>query len=117
MTEEEYKAACYVGYDYETLARDPKTYIGKKAMFRGEVIQVIEDSGITVLRVNVNQDEWGYWEDTMYVWYIPMPDEPRILEDDIITMYGEMQDLMSYETVMGSTVTIPQLYAQYIDIE
>ena len=51
------------------------------------------------------------------MWYIPDPDEPRILEDDIITMYGEMQDLMTYETVMGSTVTIPQMYAHYIDIE
>lgn len=117
MTEEEFKAACTVGYDYKTLARDPKTYIGSKAMFRGEVIQVMEDSGITVLRVNVTQNEWGYWEDTMYVWYIPEPDEPRILEDDIVTMYGEMQDLMTYETIMGGTVTIPQLYAHYIDIE
>ncbi len=117
MTEEEFKAACTVGYDYKTLARDPKTYIGNKAMFRGEVIQVMEDSGITVLRVNVTQNEWGYWEDTMYVWYIPDPEEPRILEDDIVTMYGEMQDLITYETIMGGTVTIPQLYAHYIDIE
>lgn len=117
MTEEEYKAACTVGYDYKTLARDPKPYIGKKAMFRGQVIQVMEDSGITVLRVNVNQDEYGYWEDTMYVIYVPDIDEPRILEDDIITMYGEMMDLMTYETVIGTSVTIPQLYASYIDIE
>ena len=117
MTEEEYKAACYEGYDYKTLARDPATYVGDYATFRGEVIQAMEGAGITVLRVNVTQNEYGNWEDTLYVNYIPAEGEPRILEDDIVTIYGEMMELKTYETVMGSSVTIPQIHAQYIDLE
>lgn len=117
MSEEEYKASCIVGYDYKTLARDPDTYIGTHAMFRGKVIQVMESSyGITTLRVNVTQGKYT-WENTIYVTYIPGPGEKRILEDDIVVMYGEMQDLKTYETVLGSTVTIPWLSAEYIDIE
>lgn len=116
MTEEEFKASCHEGYDYKTLARDPKTYIDSPATFRGKVIQVLESNGITALRVDVTQDGYGYWDDTMYVIYVPKEGEARILEDDIITIYGTMQDLKSYESVMGSTVTIPQIYAKYIEI-
>lgn len=85
-------------------------------MFRGEVIQVMEATGITVLRVNVTQNQYG-WEDTIYVNYFPSEGEPRILEDDIVSIYGEMMDLKTYETIMGGSVTIPQVYAKYIDIE
>ena len=69
------------------------------------------------MRVNVTQNEYGNWEDTLYVNYIPVEGELRILEDDIITIYGEMMDLKTYETVMGSSVTIPQVYARYIELE
>ena len=117
LTEEEYKAQCVEGYDYKTLARDPATYVGTYAKFRGEVVQVMEGSGITVLRVNVTQNGYGYWEDTIYVNYIPDEGDLRILEDDIVTIYGEMMELKTYETVMGSSVTIPQVYAKYIELE
>lgn len=86
-------------------------------MFRGEVIQVMKATGITVLRVNVTQNQYGWWEDTIFVNYFPSEGEPRILEDDIVSIYGEMMDLKTYETIMGDSVTIPQVYAKYIDIE
>ena len=116
-SEEEYKALCSSSYDYKTLARDPAAFIGTFVMFRGEVIQVMEATGITVLRVNVTQNQYGWWEDTIFVNYFPSEDEPRILEDDIVSIYGEMMDLKTYETIMGGSVTIPQVYAKYIDIE
>ena len=34
----------------------------------------------------------------------------------LIIMYGELGDLTTYETVMGSTVTIPTLYAKYVQL-
>jgi hypothetical protein len=42
--------------------------------------------------------------------------ESRILEDDIIAMYGKLAGLETYETIFGSSVTIPRFYAQYIDV-
>ena len=110
-----YKDACNVGYSYKELARDPNTYVGKQAKFVGKVIQVTEGSGITVMRINVTQNSYS-WEDTFYVTYTPKSGEPRILEDDIVTMYGELQPLKTYTTVMGASVSIPALEAKFIDV-
>ena len=35
--------------------------------------------------------------------------EIRILEDDIVTVYGTAAGLYKYQTVMGSTLTIPEI--------
>lgn len=112
---DEYKKSCIVGYDYTELARDPDTYVGKNVKFVGEVIQVSEGSGSTIMRVNVTKGKYG-WDDTMYVTYTPKSGEPRILEDDIIAIYGEMQPIKTYTTVMGADVSIPAIDAKYIDI-
>lgn len=116
MTEEEFKASCTAGYDYKELARDPKTYIGKPAQFKGEVVQVLEDSGIAEYRINVTQDEYGFWSDTIYVTYFQKDGEKRILEDDIVVVYGTMTDLVTYKTVMGNSISIPGLLASYIEL-
>ncbi len=115
-TEEQYKDSCIEGYNYRELARNPAPYIGTRAHFRGKVVQVIEGAYLNAFRVNVTEETYT-WTDTIYVTYIPKKDEPRILEDDIINIYGEMEELKTYKTVMGSTLTIPQIYARYIDIE
>lgn len=113
---QEYKNSCLEGYDYTELARDPDTYIGKKAKFTGEVIQVTETGGTTVMRVNVTKGKYS-WDDTMYVTYTPKDGESRILEDDIIIIYGELQPLKTYTTVMGASMSIPAIEAKYIDIQ
>lgn len=116
MTEEEFKASCTAGYDYKELARDPKTYIGKPAQFRGEIIQVLEDDGVAEYRINVTEGDYGIWQDTIYVIYFPKEGEKRLLEDDIVTVYGEMTDLVTYKTVMGGSLSIPGMLAKYIDL-
>lgn len=111
-----YKASCQGGCAYSELARDPDSYVGKQVKFTGKVIQVTEGLGITAMRVNVTQGRYT-WSDTMYVTYIPASGEGRILEDDIITFYGEMQPLKTYTTVLGASVTIPAVNAKYIDVQ
>ena len=112
---QEYKSSCTAGYSYTELARDPNTYVGKNAKFTGKVIQVSEGLGSTVMRVDVTQGKYS-WDDTLYVTYTPKDGESRILEDDIITIYGEMQPLKTYTTVMGASVSIPAIDTKYIEI-
>ena len=112
---QEYKSSCTAGYSYTELARDPNTYVGKNAKFTGKVIPVSEGLGSTVMRVDVTQGKYS-WDDTLYVTYTPKDGESRILEDDIITIYGEMQPLKTYTTVMGASVSIPAIDAKYIEI-
>ena len=112
----DYIAACKT-YKYKDIARNPNNYEGKKAKFTGKVIQVQEGTLETVLLVDVTKDKYGYYDDTMYVTYFPSSDyESRILEDDIITIYGELAGIKTYETVLGASVSIPQIDAKYIVI-
>lgn len=112
----QYKEQC-AAYKYKTIARNPNDYKGKQAKFTGKVVQIEEVWGSSVLRVNVTKDEYGAWDDTIYVEYTPKSEgESRILENDVITMYGKLDGIKSYTTVLGSEVSIPYLKAQYIDI-
>lgn len=111
-----YKAEC-VSYTYEEIARNPDAFKGNYAKFKGEVIQVIEDGNDYTLRVNITEGRY-YWDDTILVIYTKKDSsEPRILEDDIVWMYGKLAGTYTYETVMGSQLTVPFYQAEYIDIE
>lgn len=114
-----YKANC-TAYNYDTIARDPGGYEGTYCKYTGKVIQVMESNfwGRTIytLRVNVTKTKYGY-EDTIYVNYSQDADSPRILEDDIVTIYGTNEGTKTYQTVMGASVTIPEVDAKYIDIQ
>lgn len=114
-----YKANC-TAYNYDTIARDPGGYQGTYCKYTGKVIQVMESNfwGRTIytLRVNVTKTKYGY-EDTIYVNFSQDADSPRILEDDIVTIYGTNEGTKTYQTVMGASVTIPEVDAKYIDIQ
>jgi hypothetical protein len=103
-------------YSYGEIARNPDAYIGKYAALTGEVIQVIEDGTDYTLRVNITKGTYT-WSDTILVTYTQKDSqEPRILEDDIINLYGVLGGTHTYETVMGAQLTVPIMDAEYIDI-
>lgn len=115
MGEEEYKASCEI-YAYREIARYPGKYSGKPAYFCGEVFQVMEDGDSVALMVNVTESDW-IWEDTMFITYTrKSSDEARVLEDDIIEIWGDLGDLYTYETVLGDTQSVPSIAAEYINI-
>lgn len=110
-------------YNYEDISRNPNEYKDKKAKFEGQVIQVQENGNNIVLRVNVTKTEnefadGGYlWDDTIYVEYTRQEEnESRILEDDIIHIYGKLNGVKSYKSVLGDEITIPLVEASYVDI-
>lgn len=106
-------------FTYEEIARNPKSNKGKYAKFTGEVIQILEYDDETILRVNVTKQGiyTTYYSDTVYVTYSKANNgNGRILEDDIITMYGILQGTETYESTLGSDVTIPSFEALYIEI-
>ncbi len=105
----------FKGISFEKLARNPDRIEGKKVKVTGEVIQVLEEDDTIYLRVNITKSKYGIYKDTIFVEYTKeSDDEDRILEDDIITIYGEASGLYSYESVTGSDVTLPYLVAEYI---
>lgn len=103
-------------YTYKEIARNPNSVKGEKAKFTGEVIQVMEDGSSVVLRVNITA-KGRYYDDTIYVKYTrKADDEDRILEDDIVNIYGTLAGLETYTSITNQSVTLPKVYADYIDI-
>ena len=113
---ETFKASCQ-NFSYEEISRNPDNYKGQHAVFRGQVVQVLEESYTTTinLRVNVTEGSYGWWDDTIYVIYTLPEGSPRILEKDIVTIYGALDGLYSYTAVLGNTITIPKIDAEYIE--
>ena len=116
--EQNFKNSCS-NYTYKEIARNPSNYNGKNVRFTGEVIQVSEDywgDGVTI-RLNVTKDKYGYYDDTIYCTYTYSSGESKILEDDIITIYGTCKGDTSYTSVLGSTITLPKVEIKYLTIQ
>ena len=92
------------GITYDQLARTPDSYIGKKVKFTGKVLQVIEGTSETQIRLAVNEDY-----DTVLLCSLDksLTSSTRILEDDKILIMGTSLGLISYQSTLGGTITIP----------
>lgn len=104
-----------IGYDtgitYDQLARTPDDFIFEKVKFRGTVVQVMEGDGITQIRLAVNDDYdtilFGEFDSTVV--------DSRILEDDTITIRGLSSGLMTYESTMGGSISIPGISIEQVE--
>ena len=94
------------GITYDNLARTPDDYNGKKVKFKGKVVQVLEGTLETQIRLAVNKD----YNKILYC-RVPKAKttSTRILEDDIITIFGVSEGLITYKSTMGGEITIPQV--------
>ncbi len=103
------------GYDtgitYEQLARTPDNYEGEKVKFKGEVLQVLEDETSVEIRLALDD----YYEDILYCAYDKKITSYRVLEGDIITIYGTSVGLISYESTGSGVITIPAVYVEKIE--
>lgn len=116
ISQEDFKKSC-VEVAYEDLARNPENYKGQNLKFKGEVIQCDQGYGTNYYgRVNVTVDEYGYYDDTIYVDFEIPEGADKILEDDIIELYGVCQGAETYTSIFGEQITIPSLDAIYIEL-
>lgn len=99
-------------YTYEQLARNPDTYMGKKVKIYGKVLQA-EDSGDTCYaRIALNSN----YDTVIFVTYDKELLGYRLLENDMVNVYGESYGVYSYEAVSGATITIPWVDADIIEM-
>ncbi len=97
----------YQSLPYDEMARNGDNHKGEKLQINGKVIQVIDsDDGTAQLRVATRD---GY--DDVYLVEIPANQwkTHRLLEDDVITFYGNVYGLLSYDSTMGGKITIPAM--------
>lgn len=100
------------GITYDTLARTPDEHIGNKVTLSGEIVQVIEGDDASQYRMAVDQDY-----DKMVLIEVPTNQlSSRILENDLITIYGVSQGTVDYESTIGGTITIPAITVDKFEV-
>lgn len=116
LSKAEYAKLCKT-IDYDDLARDAAGYEGEKFEFTGEVQQVVYDSesGESEYMISVTKEDYDFYTDNVYVYYT-RGENDKLIEDDIVTFYGEASGEKSYTSVLGESITIPAVTAVYVDI-
>ncbi len=95
--ESAYKEEC-VSVSYDDLARDPNLYKGKLVKITGEVFRARDASSekyYCTYKVHTKQLSYNsmYFTDDVKINYDGYGKTPRILEDDIVTFWGEYKGL------------------------
>lgn len=119
LSEEEYKAEC-ISISYEELARNPGEYEGELLTFTGEVFQKCYDSyGEAEYLISVTPEYFYdevYYSDNIFAYYY-YGENDKLLEDDIVTIYGKADGEYTYESVSGAEITVPAFEIEYVEFK
>lgn len=99
------------GITYDNLARRPDDYKDSKVKFTGKVLQVLEGDGYVQIRFAIDRD----YDKVVLCEYNPSIVDSRILEDDIITIYGVSMGTITYQSAMNVPITVPAILIDRID--
>ena len=108
--------------NYKDVLRNSEEYRGKAVVFTGKIAQISYEDGLAAIHLFVKDEEYGYYNDDMIVAFSDEekqkdPDAvSRFIEDDVITVYGDMGDPSTYIAPAGNERTIPVMVARYIKL-
>ena len=107
-----YKKSCKT-ISYKQLKKNPDKYAGERYKARGQILQIMEGFGQTEMRIAVTKNSWGWnVDDAIYVTYDGTTD---FVEEDVVTIYGEVTGSYSYTSIAGWEITVPGVDAKYIE--
>lgn len=113
---EDYKKDCKT-YSYKNVLRNPDDYKFNKAYWFGVVTQ---DIGYGSYRIGVDcsrnrfADSGYVCSNTIYVVY---DGDEKLIEDDVVKLWGYMYGTKTYTSIFGASITIPYFVAKYITIQ
>ena len=116
--EQKQKAGEYgTGITYEQLARTPDKYKKKKVYFIGAVVEVVEKGSENLMLLSVHKTNGKFDTDQiLYCVYKPSIIDYRLLEKDIVTIYGVSTGITTYQAVNGRTISIPSVKIEKIEL-
>lgn len=111
LAEEKERKGYDTGITYDQLARNPDDFFLEKVKFRGTVVQVMEGDGMTQIRFAVGDD----YDQILLAEFDSSILNSRILEDDTITIRGISSGLITYESTMGASISIPGVTVDQVE--
>lgn len=120
INEDDYKAECQ-SVDYKELCRYPDKYVGTKVAVKVKVSQIIETnfSGTEkAWRTYTDNSGYGFYADDEYYMLDKRGDGAvKILDDDIVVVYGEFTGLEKITRALTSTTDeLPRVEVKYADL-
>ncbi|MGD6843089.1 hypothetical protein ACQCVH_11280 [Bacillus infantis] len=99
--------------DFKQLDKNPDRYTGEYVKYTGEVIQILEGNDMTNIRLAVTKTSYGYNPgDLIFIEYEGYTD---FVEEDVVTIYGEVYGKYSYESQAGYSISLPGIVADIIE--
>lgn len=102
---------------YELLARQPDAYKGTKVHFYGKVYQVMEKEEYVLLGImgfNPSSRQYGDFTDDIVGYYTYQEGESKLLEGDLVDIYGIYEGTREYDKVIGGSESIPTITIKYL---
>ena len=120
ISEDAYKAQCRQ-MDYKELFRYPDKYKGTKVMVKVRVAQIVSanfSGSRKAWRTYTDNSGYGFYADDEYYMLDKRGgDAVKILENDIITVYGEFTGLEKITRALTSTTDeLPRIEVKYADL-
>lgn len=120
VSEDDYKAECQT-VDYKELCRYPEKYEGTKIVVKVKVSQIIDanfSGSEKAWRTYTDNSGYGFYADDEYYMLDKRGgDAVKILDDDIITVYGEFTGLEKITRALTSTTDeLPRIEVKYADL-
>lgn len=120
ISEDDYKAECQ-SVDYKELCRYPEKYEGTKIVVKVKVSQIIDanfSGSEKAWRTYTDNSGYGFYADDEYYMLDKRGDDAvKILDDDIITVYGEFTGLEKITRALTSTTDeLPRIEVKYADL-
>lgn len=120
ISEDDYKAECQ-NVDYKELCRYPEKYEGTKITVKVKVSQIIDanfSGSEKAWRTYTDNSGYGFYADDEYYMLDKRGgDAVKILDDDIITVYGEFTGLEKITRALTSTTDeLPRIEVKYADL-
>lgn len=115
-TEEEYKTSCEE-YKYKDVLRNPENYVGKRVKVTVRLFSVHEASLLNDTKYYFAYSESDYgWHGNEYGVFDKREEQDlKLLEDDIITVYGEISDPKYTKSLILSSSELFCIDMKYID--
>lgn len=113
-----YDSTSYPAANYSDIMRNPTLHDGNDYSVYGKVLQIMEGSswGSKYYVARIGTGGYGYYDNVFYVTIYPSALDINIIEDDMVTVYGECTGTYTYTAVRGNSITIPAITADKVII-
>jgi len=100
---------------YTDLYRYNENYVGQYVHYRGQVLQTSTENGTTWWRIATKASEYGGYSEDVILLAADNYSGLRLLEGDIVDVWGQSTDLVTYTAIMGNEITVPLI--SYLHVE